>query len=370
MSSKQKSVLRVLFVDDNPAFLDMVERVFCGWAKESWQFLRANNAGKGMTMLEEQMVDLLVIDLHMPGLDGRQFLRLVHRRYANLPKVVMTGQPDEESKKECLSGGAELFLEKPKSLDEMEAVFSALNGLANLKPDSGFRGMMRQITLSEVLQLECLNKNSSVLEVSSGTTRGQIFVQDGNLVHAQGGGYKGQTALSYLLSLKGGEFNLRPSAEPPEITMSGSWEGLLMEAAQASDEGGTAFLRGKPRAEVMQPLEPLEPLVPLPPLPTAVADTMPLPDSNTPDFSDELLAPQIREMLVCSAKADVLYQWQCPRPERRIELIEILGKSTQQLNGLLGAFDRLDCRTDREHVIVQSRKEGKTFLHVLMPAEN
>jgi CheY-like chemotaxis protein len=242
MRAKGKSVRKVLFLDDNLVYLDMVERVFSGWSKGSWQFLRASNVGKAMAILDEQVVDLIVIDLHLPGVDGLQFLRLLQKRHNNTPKVVMTGQPDEESQAACLSSGADMYLEKPKSLDGMEGVFATLNELAKWQGDQGFRGVVRQISLPEVIQMECLNKTSSVLEIASGINRGHIFIREGEIIHAEGGGHKGEDALGYLLSLKGGEFNVKPYSEPAETTISGSWEGLVMGAVQNSDESGDGVL--------------------------------------------------------------------------------------------------------------------------------
>src|ERR1043165_8163203 len=96
-NAKAKAVRKVLFVDDNVMFIDMIERVFSGWTQGSWQFLRATNAGKGMALMEEHVVDLVVIDMHLPGVDGLQFLQLLQQRHSNVPKVVMTGHPDVES---------------------------------------------------------------------------------------------------------------------------------------------------------------------------------------------------------------------------------------------------------------------------------
>ena len=49
---------------------------------------------------------------------------------------------------------------------------------------------------------------------------------------AQSAGRTGEEAFNHLLSLSGGEFDLLTFTEPPEQTISGSWEFLLMEAAR------------------------------------------------------------------------------------------------------------------------------------------
>lgn len=361
MQSKAKSVRKVLFLDDNLVYLDMVERVFSGWSKGTWQFLRATNVGKAMAVLDENVVDLIVIDLHLPGVDGLQFLRLLEKRHNTVPKVVMTGQPDDESQKACLSSGADMYLEKPKSLDGMEGVFATLNELAKWQGDDGFRGIMRQITLPEVVQMECLNKSSSVLEVSSGLNRGHVYIRDGEIIHADGGGHKGQAALGFLLALKGGEFNVKPYAEPPEVTISGSWEGIIMEAAQSGDEGGEGVSPKIPkRATSTARIEELAA--------RTLAQEKAQPESAAPltsqteTFTEEALGPQVDEMLVCSSRSEVLYEWQCPKPEARIEFMDALQSHAQKLSGLLGTFDRFEVAGEKENVLIRVKPENKVFL--------
>jgi len=367
MSTQPKSIRKVLFVEDDASFLDMIENVFSGWSKGAWQFLRAENAGKAMAMMEDQLVDLVVIDLHLPGLDGLQFLHLLHRRYANIPKAVMTGFATPESKAECMKSGADVYLQKPLSIEEMQSVFATLNELSKWRSEAntGFRGVMRQISLSELIQMECLNKNSSVLEVSSGTRRGQVFIREGRIVHAQAPGHKGQNALNYFLSLKGGEFNLKPFFEPPETTIEGSWEGLLMEAAQAADEADPIDLHPPeleehpPLAEaaLVLPEHPVEARVVQPPL---VQET---PVYHAPLRRQNLPAPRIEEMLVCSARNDVLYEWQCQEPDTRLDFMESLRLSTQELAGALGVFDRLECVTEQHSILVRLTPDSQIFLH-------
>ena len=46
---------------------------------------------------------------------------------------------------------------------------------------------MRRVGLQEVLQMECLGRKSSVLEIFTGKVRGRIFICDGAIVHAESG---------------------------------------------------------------------------------------------------------------------------------------------------------------------------------------
>src|ERR1700733_5233046 len=238
MPIEPQNIKKVLFVDDNLQFLEMIERLMGNWSQGEWQIFIAQNAGKALIILQQEAIDLAVVDVQMPVVDGIQFLALLNRKYPAVQKVTLSAYADDASRAACLNHGAELFLEKPRDPADLEIIFATLRELARHKPTlTGFRGVLRQVSLQDVIQMECLNRNSSILEVNAGKWQGQIFIKEGNIIHAQAAERNGETALNKILSLKGGEFSLRPYAEPPRQTIDGPWEFLVMEAARARDEG-------------------------------------------------------------------------------------------------------------------------------------
>src|SRR5205823_2102660 len=100
---------------------------------------------------------------------------------------------DENARKTCMELGATLYLEKPQAPEGFRGLFAALDALAASaqQPQSGFRGMM-QVGLQDVLQMECLNRKSSILTVTTGNQRGQIYVCDGEIIHAEAGKLQGE----------------------------------------------------------------------------------------------------------------------------------------------------------------------------------
>lgn len=67
------------------------------------------------------------------------------------------------------------------------------------------------------------------------------------------------------------------------------------------------------------------------------------------------LRPQINDVLICSAKGEVLYDWQCAKVNARIGFLEFLSKKAQLLQqGLpIGLFDRLELEAPGSRVVVQ-----------------
>lgn len=237
MSQDSTKPKRILFVDDDAALLEQFKEIFSVLSDGAWEIHTAQNHAQALGLIQKQQrMDLIVLDIGMPVVDGVQFLRLLNRAHPGQQVVMLTGLADESKRKECLELGALLCLEKPTEPGGYESIYAALDAVASSGGGTGFRGMMRQVGLQEVLQMECLGTKSSILEIVTGRTRGLIYICDGAIIHAEKANLRGELALNSLLSLSGGEFNLLPFTEPAERTIQGQWEFLLMEAARLQDE--------------------------------------------------------------------------------------------------------------------------------------
>jgi DNA-binding NarL/FixJ family response regulator len=337
-----------LFVDDDTGLLAGIRQLFSEMSKGSWEIFTAENHSQALALLRERSMDVVVLDLDMPVMDGLQFLRLLARTHPGQQVVILTGHATEEKRKLCLENGAALFLEKLIAPDGFAAVFDALEVLANAAPQEGFRGMMRRVGLQEVLQMECLGRKSSVLEIFTGKVRGRIFLSDGQIIHAESGSLQGEVALYGLLGLRGGEFNLRPFAEPPRRTISGQYEFLLMEAARLTDEGANL-------------------------LDAAGHSTTP-PESSSASVASETVlrsvalppgtAVQIEEVVLCSGAAELLYEWQCASVEHRLSLLQEIEQQAAGLSKLLpaGRFDRAEFLTAEGRIICQVQPDLRLFV--------
>lgn len=364
MTSQAHKKRKILFVDDEPAFLEMIQRAASQWGRDIWDVHLADSAGKALSIIQDQAIDLVIIDVQMPVVDGVQFLSLLHRKFPNLQKVVLTGFANDTYRAQCLSGGAELFLEKPRTPEGMESIFATLHELARWQPEEGFRGVMRRMGLPDIVQMECLSRHSVVLEVTTAGVRGEIFIKDGAIIHAQMASTTGETALNQLLGLSGGEFNLRHYSEPRDHTIEGSWEFLLMEAARKQDEAGVTGQSDGGSAVAAAS-------APMPPVLSRVTGEAKSATMVRRDASRESVSPppregaaarsrtQIDEVMVCTTQGDVLYEYKCGDASKRIQLLEFVSKKARQLaQGLpLGAMDRLELATAKNHIVIQIRDD-------------
>ncbi|MGO9585610.1 MAG: HEAT repeat domain-containing protein [Limisphaerales bacterium] len=247
---------QILFVDDEDVFLETVRDLFVVLSNNTWRVHCAASADQALGILKTNKIELAIVDIVMPVLDGAQFLRILQRRYPDLKKAILTGNATEENRSDCLANGADLFIEKPHSSEGLKSIFVMLDELITWTPREGFQGLLRRVGLQDVIQMECLGRNSSILEVQDQQMRGRIYIENGSIIHAAAGNEAGQPALQHLLALAGGSFELLPFEPPPQRTIEGQWEFLLMEAARLRDETASQQLPANASATESTTLHP------------------------------------------------------------------------------------------------------------------
>jgi len=368
MPQKRK---KILFVDDDVSLLEVIRQLMGHFAGGSWEILTAPEVSKALEILQEQRIDLLVIDVHMPLVDGVQFLGLLQRKYPNVLKVVLTGDATEHYRAACLGSGAELFLEKPRDEGGWRSVYATLNELTRFQPEEGFRGVLRRVGLQDVLQMECLARSSAVLKIHAGSVQGVVYVKDGQIIHAQCGSRSGEEAFNYLMGLAGGEFDVQPFSEPSTQSITGSWEFLLMEAARKRDEdveGGPHSCHSDSGFEMTDSSVPAEKLTPaLVPVIEAASNASDTPRQESETGSrSPACRPRVEELLVCSLQGEVLHEWQCTNTNGRVGFLEFLSQKARQLaQGLpLGEFDRIEVSHTKGRVVVQIQADRALFVRM------
>lgn len=108
---------RILVVDDEPG---IVKFVGASLRAEGYQPVVAGNGQEALRALEETMPDLVVLDIRMPGMDGFEVCRRV-REWSQVPIIMLSASGDVGDKVKCLDLGADDYLTKPFSLEELMA---------------------------------------------------------------------------------------------------------------------------------------------------------------------------------------------------------------------------------------------------------
>jgi two-component system KDP operon response regulator KdpE len=119
-TSKKTSVL---VADDDPRLLKLVQR---NLELNGYRVLTAMDGNNALRMAEAEELDLLLLDIMMPGMDGRDVCRRV-RDFSTVPIIILTARDAEEDKVSGLDAGADDYLTKPfGSMELLARVRAAL----------------------------------------------------------------------------------------------------------------------------------------------------------------------------------------------------------------------------------------------------
>jgi hypothetical protein len=98
------------------------------------------------------------------------------------------------------------------------------------------QGSLKHLQLADVIQLISVSGKTGMFHLKKDEHVGQIYLKDGNIIHAELDEIKGEEAVYELAIWNDGEFNFEPDVEPKVKTVSKSNTNLLMEAARRLDE--------------------------------------------------------------------------------------------------------------------------------------
>ncbi len=101
---------------------------------------------------------------------------------------------------------------------------------------SGFAGTLRNIQITDIIQMCCLAGASLCIRVTQDNDLGTIYIEDGEVVHAECGRAKGVKAFFTILGWPSGQFETMEAPAIAEPTIKEACQFLLMEAARQADE--------------------------------------------------------------------------------------------------------------------------------------
>lgn len=116
---------RILIVDDEVNILELLKY---NLEKESYTVYTAESGEEGLALLKSQAVDMAILDLMLPGIDGLELLKYIRRQKAlqDLPVILLTAKGTELDKVIGLELGADDYLSKPFGIYELLARVKAL----------------------------------------------------------------------------------------------------------------------------------------------------------------------------------------------------------------------------------------------------
>ena len=113
----RETPLCILVVEDDPSVADMLEAAFRTWGYGVWI---ARNGQEGLEVVTTQSIDGILLDMHMPIMDGRTMLDELRWMGYQVPVWVMSGGMDRQALQQFLREGAQGFFVKPFQLESLQ----------------------------------------------------------------------------------------------------------------------------------------------------------------------------------------------------------------------------------------------------------
>ncbi|HZZ39603.1 MAG TPA: response regulator [Acidobacteriaceae bacterium] len=115
------SGITVLIVDDSSVMRKIVERALRQAGLNLTRVVEAGSGREGLEALRREKADLIVSDINMPNMDGLEFLRQIRVEglAAGAPVVMITTESGEEHVREALAAGAQGYIRKPFTPDQV-----------------------------------------------------------------------------------------------------------------------------------------------------------------------------------------------------------------------------------------------------------
>jgi hypothetical protein len=98
------------------------------------------------------------------------------------------------------------------------------------------KGSLQDMAVADLIQHTCQDRKTARVLFKNGREKGELFIKNGNVVHASIDDQTGEEAVYQLMNWDQGTFDLVPDLDPPAITITRTWTSLLLEAARLSDE--------------------------------------------------------------------------------------------------------------------------------------
>ena len=110
---------RILVIDDEEIVCLSCQRVL---TEEGYEVQTRLSGPEGLRLLAEELFDVAIVDLKMPGMSGMEVLQAIKRDYPHIPVIMITGYATVESAVEAMKTGAFDYLPKPFTPDEVAVV--------------------------------------------------------------------------------------------------------------------------------------------------------------------------------------------------------------------------------------------------------
>ena len=172
MIKENKNIKRVLVVDDEPDIRELVQHHL---EIEGFEVLSAPDGEKGLFLIQNELPDLIILDLMLPGIDGLEVCRKLNNieSTSDIPIIMLTAKGEEIDIIKGLAYGADDYVTKPFSPRVLMARAKAI-----LR-----RQVINEIDVDEIIQIEELYIHPGKREVKVGSVYIELTFSEFEIIH-------------------------------------------------------------------------------------------------------------------------------------------------------------------------------------------
>jgi DNA-binding response OmpR family regulator len=206
---------------------------------EGYQVDVVRRAKEALSRAVQGKADLILSELNLEDAKGLQLCRAIKGKEtsASIPFLFLTSDKGEGLQAECLEAGADEFFLKPPDLDVLSLKIKRLLSTKQAETkSSGVHGSLSEMKPADFLQtLSAAEKNVEV-RLERAKEKGAIFMQKGEVVHANMGSLSGEEAFFALMAWNDGSFEIVSCADFPARSIQSPLMSLLIEGYRRLDE--------------------------------------------------------------------------------------------------------------------------------------
>ncbi|MFC2056512.1 response regulator transcription factor [Chloroflexota bacterium] len=153
--------MKVLMVEDNPEIIEIVAQMLeLRWPEVNLMSTALGEEGVRLTKKEHP--DVVILDLGLPDIDGFQVLRQI-RGFSDVPLLILTVRGEEEDKIRGLGEGADDYIVKPFSPNELLARLKALVRRSQMpKTSTGVNGKPPILSIKSKLRIDFTSQQVNI----------------------------------------------------------------------------------------------------------------------------------------------------------------------------------------------------------------
>ena len=191
----------IMIVDDEIVFVQSIEK-FILKMDNHYIIKTAYNGKEALEILENEKIDLMLLDINMPIMDGIQLLTELHNRNIWLPTIILTSISFKKKDESFRTFGIVEFLRKPIVLGEL---FLRIRKILKIREN---KEIIYGLSLANIMQILEIEKITGVLTVNFEKGDGRLFFKEGRLVDIEVKGLSEDEAMAECLKPDEGKYQV------------------------------------------------------------------------------------------------------------------------------------------------------------------